>query len=60
MIGIIALMTGKTGEITIAVFGALVLYVISLITIFTLRKNHPEMERPFKVPFYCWTRPSAW
>ncbi len=53
VIGIIALMTGKTGEIiTIAVFGALVLYVISLITIFALRKNHPEMERPFKVPLY--------
>lgn len=53
VIGIIALMTGKTGEIiTIAVFGALVLYVISLITIFALRKNHPNMERPFKVPFY--------
>jgi ethanolamine permease len=53
VIGIVALMTGKTGEIiTIAVFGALVLYVISLITIFALRKNHPQMERPFKVPFY--------
>ncbi len=53
VVGIIALMTGKTGEIiTIAVFGALVLYVISLITIFALRKNHPEMERPFKVPLY--------
>lgn len=53
VIGIIALMTGKTGEIiTIAVFGALVLYVISLITLFALRTNHPNMERPFKVPFY--------
>ncbi|MGD9947155.1 MAG: ethanolamine permease [Desulfobulbus sp.] len=53
VIGIVALMTGKTGEIiTIAVFGALVLYVISLITIFALRKNYPDMERPFKVPFY--------
>nr|WP_321467360.1 hypothetical protein [uncultured Desulfobulbus sp.] len=53
MIGIVALMTGKTGEIiTIAVFGALVLYVISLITIFALRKKHPKMDRPFKVPFY--------
>jgi len=53
VVGIIALLTGKTGEIiTIAVFGALVLYVISLITIFALRKKHPEMERPFKVPFY--------
>lgn len=53
VIGIIALMSGKTGEIiTIAVFGALVLYIISLITIFALRKNHPNMARPFKTPFY--------
>jgi len=53
VLGIIALMSGKTGEIiTIAVFGALVLYIISLITIFALRKNHPHMARPFKTPFY--------
>jgi ethanolamine permease len=53
VIGIIALMTGKTGEIiTIACFGALGLYIISMISFFVLRKNEPEMERPFKVPFY--------
>lgn len=53
VVGIIALLTGKTGAIiTIAVFGALVLYILSLITLFFLRKNHPNMERPFKVPFY--------
>ena len=53
VIGIVALLTGKTGEIiTIAVFGALVLYVMSLITLFSLRKKHPQMERPFKVPLY--------
>jgi ethanolamine permease len=53
VVGIVALMTGKTGEIiTIACFGALALYIISMISFFILRKNEPEMERPFKVPFY--------
>jgi ethanolamine permease len=53
IIGIIALMTGRTGEIiTIACFGALALYIISMISFFALRKKEPEMERPFKVPFY--------
>lgn len=53
VIGIIALMTGKTGEIiTIACFGALTLYIISMVSFFYLRRNEPEMERPFKVPFY--------
>ena len=52
-IGIIALFTGKTGEIiTIACFGALSLYIISMISFFALRKKEPEMERPFKVPMY--------
>jgi ethanolamine permease len=53
VVGIIALMTGKTGDIiTLSVFGALTLYVISLITFFSLRKNEPNMARPFKAPFY--------
>ncbi|MBV6643288.1 MAG: amino acid permease, partial [Cyclobacteriaceae bacterium] len=53
VIGIIALLTGKTGEIiTIACFGALSLYTISMVSMIVLRKKHPELERPFKVPFY--------
>ena len=53
IIGIIALFTGKTGEIiTIACFGALSLYIISMISILVLRKKEPDLERPFKVPFY--------
>jgi len=53
LIGILALLTGKTGEIiTIACFGALTLYIISMIAFFALRKKEPEMERPFKVPLY--------
>lgn len=52
-IGIIALLTGKTGEIiTISVFGALTLYILSMIALLKLRKSEPELERPFKVPLY--------
>ncbi|MFT4552206.1 MAG: ethanolamine permease [Chlamydiales bacterium] len=52
-IGIVALLTGRTGEIIIiACFGALSLYIISMLALFKLRKTHPEMERPFKAPFY--------
>jgi len=53
IIGIVALLTGKTAEIiTISVFGALTLYIISMIALLQLRKKEPNLERPFKVPFY--------
>lgn len=53
VIGIIALLTGKTGEIiTISVFGALTLYIISMISFLKLRKSEPGLERPFKTPMY--------
>ncbi len=52
-IGIIALFTGKTGEIiTIACFGALTLYIVSMISLLVLRKKEPDLERPFKVPLF--------
>ena len=53
IIGIGALLTGKTAEIiTIACFGALSLYIISMVSLFVLRRNAPDLERPFKVPLY--------
>src|SRR5450432_1255790 len=53
VIGIIALLTGKTSEIiTISVFGALTLYMISMISLLQLREKEPLLERPFKVPWY--------
>ena len=53
VIGIIALLTGKTSEIiTISVFGALTLYIFSMIALLKLRKKEPQLARPFKVPFY--------
>lgn len=52
-IGIAALLTGKTAEIiTLACFGAVTLYVISMISVLNLRKREPGLPRPFKVPFY--------
>ena len=53
VIGIIALLTGKTAAIiTISVFGALTLYIISMVAVLKLRKTEPELERPFKVPLF--------
>jgi ethanolamine permease len=53
IIGIIALLTGKTSQIiTIAVFGALSLYIISMIALLRLRKKEPQLPRPFRVPLY--------
>lgn len=52
-IGIIALLTGKTAAIiTISVFGALTLYIISMIALLRLRRKEPNLYRPFKVPLY--------
>ena len=53
LVGIVALFTGKTGDIiTIACFGALTLYIVSMVALLQLRKKEPNLERPFKVPFY--------
>jgi ethanolamine permease len=52
-LGIIALLSGKTDEIiTLSVFGALTLYIFSMISLIRLRKNEPNLTRPFQVPFY--------
>lgn len=52
-IGIIALFTGKTGDIiTIACFGAIMLYIFAMIAVLLLRKNEPGLARPFRVPMY--------
>lgn len=53
VIGVIALLTGKTAEIiTISVFGALTLYIFSMISLIILRRKQPDLERPFKAPLY--------
>ncbi len=53
ILGVIALFSGKTNEIiTLSVFGALSLYIISMISLLSLRKKEPELTRPFLVPLY--------
>ncbi|MGJ7033123.1 ethanolamine permease [Niabella hirudinis] len=53
VIGIIALLTGKTSEIIIlSVFGALTLYIISMIALIRLRRREPDLHRPFKAPLF--------
>jgi len=53
LIGMVALLTGETAAIiTISVFGALTLYIISVISLFMLRSKQPELHRPFKTPVY--------
>ncbi len=53
IIGIGALFTGRTGDlITIACFGALTLYLLSLLAYIKLRMSFPELKRPFRAPFY--------
>lgn len=51
--GILIIFSGKTGEIiTIAVFGAITLYAISMASLVKLRIAEPNLLRPFKVPLY--------
>jgi ethanolamine permease len=55
LIGIstLLLLNKKTADIIIiSVFGALTLYIISMISLLRLRKKEPQLERPFKVPVY--------
>lgn len=53
VIGCIALSTGTTDKVIIlAVLGAVVMYIMSMLALFTLRKKEPHAMRPFKAPFY--------
>lgn len=53
LLGVLILCTGKTAEIIIiSVFGAITLYIISMLAVLKLRRQQPELHRPFKVPFY--------
>jgi ethanolamine permease len=52
-VGLIALATGETASIIlIAVFGALVLYVLSSAAVLRLRATEPELPRPYRAPLY--------
>ncbi len=38
--------------VSISAFGALVAYIVSMLSLFRLRRLMPDLERPFKVPLY--------
>ena len=38
--------------VTMSVFGAIVMYIISMAALFKLRKSEPKLERPFKAPLF--------
>jgi ethanolamine permease len=38
--------------IVISAFGAIALQVISMVSFFILRKKEPNMERPYKAPYF--------
>lgn len=51
VIGCMALLLGTTDQVIIlAALGAVVMYMISMVALFVLRKKEPELERPFMVP----------
>lgn len=53
VISFAALYTGTTSQIIIlSVMGAVVMYMMSMISLFVLRKKEPQLERPFKAAFY--------
>lgn len=45
-------MTLTANLITMAVFGAIVLYIVSMLSLFALRKKEPALERPFTAIAY--------
>jgi ethanolamine permease len=38
--------------VTMAVFGAILMYIMSMLSLFKLRRSQPDMTRPFVAPFY--------
>jgi len=55
LVGAAATLSGKTDElITVAVLGALGVYLVSMAAVLKLRRNEPELERPFRAPGGRW------
>ena len=51
--GIVALLSNSTADIIIlSAFGALTMYIFSMVSLLILRQKEPNLPRPFRVPFY--------
>jgi ethanolamine permease len=52
-IGVAAILLADTGRlITLAALGAVTLYPLSMQTVINLRRQEPELHRPFRTPCY--------
>ena len=52
-VSFVALYTGTTDKVVIiSVMGAVLMYMMSMISLFMLRNKEPNLERPFASPFY--------
>ena len=40
--------------VTMSVFGAITMYIVSMAALFKLRRSAPSMSRPYRAPFYPW------
>ncbi len=40
--------------VTMSVFGAIVMYIVSMASLFRLRRTQPDLPRPFRAPGYPW------
>nr|WP_319527721.1 ethanolamine permease [Pseudomonas laurentiana] len=45
-------MTLTAAMITMSVFGAIVMYIVSMLSLFKLRRSEPDLERTFRAPGY--------
>jgi ethanolamine permease len=53
VVGLIAIFSGKTSQlITLSAFGAVCMYLMSMISLILLRRKEPELARPFRAPLY--------
>lgn len=53
LVSFAALFTGTTSQvIVLSVLGAVVMYMMSMISLFILRRKEPNLNRPFRSPFY--------
>ncbi len=53
LLGILSLFFLDTSKLVVlSTIGAVVVYIISMLSLFKLRKDEPHLERPFKAPLY--------
>lgn len=53
LVGLAVVWVGDTNQaITLAALGATLLYVVSMISLFVLRRRAPGLERPYRAPLY--------